>query len=125
MVAVLGMFTVLAIVAYNTADMWKGATPQTHNSDEVLGMRAASIVFIVLAAVWFIIMLFERKNVNISIKLLALTAEAIDDMPLILLTPVVECIAIVIFLVRVYICVCMIVYMSVYVYMCSIYMCVV
>ena len=97
------MFTVLAIVAYLTADMWKGAIPQTHNNDEILGMRAASIVFIVLAAVWFIIMLFERKNVNISIKLLALTAEAIDDMPLILLTPVVECIAIVIFLVREYI----------------------
>lgn len=99
MLAMLGCLAIFCGLAYRTANTWEQSNPQSHSNEEIVGMRVVSAVLLVLGILWALFMLFSCNAINLAIKLMSLTAECIEDMPLILLTPIIKTTAIVTFLV--------------------------
>lgn len=100
--AMLAMLVCLAVfcgLAYQTANTWEQSNPKSHSNDEIVGLRVVSAVLLALGLLWALFMLFSCSAINLAIKLMSLTAECIEEMPLILLTPIIKTAGIVAFLV--------------------------
>jgi hypothetical protein len=99
MIALSVFFVALCSVAYKTATIWETSNPQSHTDNEILSLRVASALFVALAIAWALVMLYSRKAIQLSIKIMSLTSECIEDMPGVLFTPIIQACAIVTFLV--------------------------
>jgi hypothetical protein len=93
------LFVIMTIVAYLTANSWADQNPQIHNNQEIRGIRCLSAICLGLAVIWLILSCAWRSAINLAVKTMALTAECIEDMPLIVITPVVQAIGVVCFVV--------------------------
>lgn len=98
------MFALLTWTAYATALQWEHANPQVHTNNDIYALRVASVVFITLATIWFLLMVCNAKNIQISIKIMALSSECIEDMPCIFLIPMLKVVGILLFMVSNIIC---------------------
>lgn len=95
---VLVMMSVLAYVANTTADEWEGQDPAEHTSREIDALRGFSSVMVGLSVIFACLMVFLRKQINLSIKVIALAAGVIEDMPLIVFTPLIQLSGFILFL---------------------------
>ena len=96
---VLTCFAIMCYLAYTTANQWSTENPRNHNDDEINALRVTSVVLMALSIVWAILMIYSRRSIQISLKMMSMTADAVEDMPAIFLTPLVQVIAIIFFLV--------------------------
>ena len=103
-------FAVMVILAYSTAQTWKKQNPAEHTSQEIRGIQFLSAICLGVAVLWFVLMCIWRSAINLAVKTISLTAECIQAMPTIILTPLVQTIGVVCFLVRCYAMFCMFVF---------------
>jgi hypothetical protein len=90
-------FIAMTALAYVTANKWKDADPQVHDSLEIRGIQCLSAICLGVAIVWFVLMCLWRSAINLAVKTISLTAECIESMPLIVITPVVQVIGVTLF----------------------------
>jgi hypothetical protein len=97
--AVLVTLVIMTSLAYTTANKWDNADPQTHSSTEIGGLKVISLLCLIMSVIWFVMICFTGKAIQLAIKMVSMTAECLEHMPMIMLTPVVQLIALVVFLV--------------------------
>lgn len=73
-----------------TAKEWQYQYPMEHTQKTVTEMWVAGGVAVALSVAWLVFMIVCGASINLGIRTLALTAECIDSMPLIVFTPVVQ-----------------------------------
>lgn len=96
---VLALLLIMCALAYTQAKEWKEEDPRVHGNREITGLRVVSAILLGLAVIWAILTCIWRKSVQLALKIMALTAECIEDMPLIVFTPVVQILAMACFVV--------------------------
>lgn len=97
---ILIVFAMAAVtaVANTTADEWQKEDPPTHSGSERRALRAFSGIMLIATFLFGSLMIFLRKQINLSIKVMALAASAVEDMPLIVFTPLVQLSGFILFL---------------------------
>jgi len=98
-VLVLLLFLQLIVMAYSTSINWQDQHPRNHSSTAINALRAFAIIMVIVSFLYVCCMIFLRKAISISIKTISLAARCIDDMPLIVLTPLIQVIGFVLFMV--------------------------
>jgi choline transporter-like protein 2/4/5 len=89
----------LVVIAQRTATAWDAETPAQHSSDEILSLKIFSYILVAASVLFFCMMVFLRKQINMSVQILALASTCINDMTFIVFTPFVNLCALVTFLV--------------------------
>ena len=94
------VFTIaLVIVAQTTVKKWRREDPAIHSSEEIYALDIFSWLLLAASILFFFMMVFLRKQINLSVNILSLTAHCINDMKFIVFTPIINITAIIIFLV--------------------------
>jgi hypothetical protein len=94
-----GTLVLLSIASYETVEDWKDDTSGQHDSTDILAMRIVSGISIALSIIWFLFICINVFNIQLAIKTLSLTAECIEQMPMIIFTPLVQTFAFLLFFV--------------------------
>lgn len=90
-------FIVMMYLAWVTAEDWDDDEYETHTTSEIVGLRVFATLMLILSVIWFLFICINCKNIQLAIRCLGLTAEAVESMPLIIFTPVMQVTALVIF----------------------------
>jgi choline transporter-like protein 2/4/5 len=69
---------------------WKDQDPPLHTDKEILHLEIATGVVGFIALLWFILMIVVGSSVQVAVKAMALTADCIEHMPMILFTPLLQ-----------------------------------
>ena len=89
----------LGYFMYRWSDDWKDDVPQTHSDREIWGAKGLGIAFLVLCGLWFCMLVFLRKRINLAIALVKEASRAVIAMPLMVLYPFLQAAGLVLFLV--------------------------
>lgn len=89
----------LGAFMYLFAEDWKDDVPQTHSSREIWAAKGLGIFFLVLCFLWFCMLIFLRKQINLAIGLVKEAARAVVAMPLMVLYPFLQAAGLLCFLV--------------------------
>lgn len=87
-----------AYYAEETSVAWSKENPQVHNPGETQALKLFGYILAGLAGLFFCLVIFLRKQINLSVKVLALTSSCINDMKTTIVAPLVNVIAILFFL---------------------------
>ena len=87
-----------AYYAEETSITWSNENPQVHSSEETLALKLFGYILAGIAGLFFCMVIFLRRQINLSVKVLTLTSTCINDMKAIVLTPLINVIAFGIFL---------------------------
>jgi hypothetical protein len=79
--------------------IWGREDPQIHSDNEILSLKIFGWVMVALAILFVCTMIFLRKQINLSIKVIALSSGAINDMIALVFVPVLMLIAFAAFMV--------------------------
>lgn len=72
------------------ANTWTNQHPRVHDETSIHALRAFSIVMCVLSFFYVCVMIFLRKTIDVGIRVVSLAARAIDDMPFIVFSPLIQ-----------------------------------
>eukprot|EP00903_Cladosiphon_okamuranus_P019573 g18001.t1 len=99
------VFAVWAVLAgaggmlLQTADAWAAEPePRVHDDGQINAAKISSYIMFALCAVWSLLMLWFRKRIKMAIAITKEAARAVNDMKLLILFPVVQSAALLIFL---------------------------
>ena len=84
---------------YNYAKLWKAESPRTHSSNEIKGAQGLAIALLVFCGLWFCLLVFLRKRIQLAIGLVKEAGRAVCSMPIIVFYPVLQAAGFVAFLV--------------------------
>lgn len=93
------LFIIIIVLAYTTANQWKEQSPRRHSLDEIKGLKVVSALFFGFATLWLVFICFVGSSIQLAIKTASLTADAIEHMPVIMFTPLVQVTGMIAFLV--------------------------
>ena len=96
---VAGLMIVLVILANNTTTTWLAEDPSMHTSSQIIALKAFSGIMMGIAGLYVCLMLFMRKNINIAVKCLSMASMAIEEMPFIVFSPIMQVASFVVFLI--------------------------
>lgn len=74
---------------YQTSRYWARESPQTHSTDAIYALRAFSIILMAFCGLYFCVMLFLRKSINIAIEVMVLSSQCLAEMPFLVITPII------------------------------------
>lgn len=98
-IMVLLLLVVLTVLAYETAIRWQNANPQLHSDTAINALKAFSLFLAIISFLYTCLMIAMRRNINIGIKVISLAANAINDMPMLVFSPIIQVIGFVFFFV--------------------------
>lgn len=81
-----------------TADEWLHQDPPEHSTRERQALRIFTGIMLALTVCFTCLMVFLRKQINLSIKIIAMAATCIEEMPLIVFTPLIQMAGFIMFL---------------------------
>lgn len=84
------IFVYLFYLSYITVVEWRNENPPVHSQQETQSLEAIMAVLMCVSVLWAVGMCCMRKAIQLAIKVISLTAECIDDMPLIVFTPLIQ-----------------------------------
>ena len=87
---VLLLLSVVCGLAYRTAKEWSHENPPVHTTREIRALRWFSAIVLALSILYACMMVYLRKAINLSIRIIALSAHAIEDIPLLVFTPAIQ-----------------------------------
>ena len=85
-------------ISNETADEWLNQDPPEHGDRERKALRIFSGIMLGLTVLFACLMVFLRKQINLSIKIIAMAATCIEEMPLIVFTPLIQMAGFIMFL---------------------------
>lgn len=97
--AVQGFFIIMTGLAWTTAKEWKNEDPSSHSNKEIIALKVASLLFLILGFLYFCLTIFICKRIELAIKIVGQAARAIEDMPLMVFTPIIQVIGLTMFMV--------------------------
>jgi len=80
------------------ADVWDAADPQTHSDNDIRNAKIVSYVVFAIGGLFFVLMIYLRKEIQLALNTVEETSKAINAMPALSLYPIFECLALLIFL---------------------------
>ncbi len=96
---ILASWILLGYGSYAQYDDWKSQDPRQRPDSQINAALGFAIACWVLAGLWFLLILFMRKRIQLAIGVIKQAMRAVIGMPIVLLWPVVQLAAIVLFLV--------------------------
>lgn len=78
---------------------WEAEIPQAHTKGQINALKAFNYCFMVLAAIYFLLMLWFRTAINMAIKCVSMASTALNEMPIMVFIPILQIAAFVLFLV--------------------------
>ena len=99
LVGTLVVMIAMTSLAEHTANAWNRQDPRVHSQEETLALQIFGWIVLGLAILFFCMILFLYKDINLSINILRLTSECILSMKAIIFVPVINLIAFAIFMV--------------------------
>ena len=100
--ALFGTIVAMGVFAYfaeETAITWSNESPQIHSSEETLALKLFGYILAGMAGLFFCMVVFLRRQINLSVRVLSLSATCINDMKAIVLAPLLNVCAFGLFLV--------------------------
>jgi hypothetical protein len=91
MIAVCGL-------ANQTAKNWGKEDPPEHTYRDRKSLEVLSIFMLIASIIFICLMISMRKSIDLAVETVALTARCIEDMPLIVLVPVMQILGFFLFL---------------------------
>lgn len=82
---------------YLLSNSWATADPQIHTDGDIQTARIISYVLFALGALFFCLMIYLRKEIQLALGTVEETCKALNKMPIISLFPVLECLGILVF----------------------------
>ena len=86
-------------LAEHTVQVWNRQDPRIHSHEETLALQIFGWILLGAAILYFCMIVFLYKDINLSIQILGLTSECILSMKAIIFVPIVNLIAFAVFLV--------------------------
>jgi len=83
---------------YLQADSWEIADPPTYSDEYIRNARILSYVLFALGAIFFLLVLWMRKEIQLALGIVKQTSKAINSMPLLSVFPVFQCLGLLVFL---------------------------
>ena len=96
---VLIMLSVVCGLAYNTATAWSRENPPVHTQREVRALRWFSAIVLALAILYACMMVYLRKAINLSVRIISLSAHALEHIPMLVFTPAIQVAGFILFLI--------------------------
>ena len=99
------IFGVLALavgmtgMAYSTLKEWKAEDPEQHTASQRAALEGFVWTLQILCFIWFLIMCWMYKAVQVAIKCVVMGSKAIDEMPALVFFPIVQIFAFCLFMV--------------------------
>jgi choline transporter-like protein 2/4/5 len=97
--AVFAMLLGMGGYAYNEQQLWRDADPRVHDDTEADALLYVGYFFMGCSGVWFLLICFLRKRIQLALAIVKEAAKAIQAMTLIIVFPVMQCAGFVIFMV--------------------------
>lgn len=98
-IGVAAVMIILVILANKTTKEWAGEDPQEHSDNQIVALKAFSGILMGISGLYLCLMLFMRKSINVAIKCLSMASMAIEEMPFIVFSPIIQVAAFVVFLI--------------------------
>ena len=92
-IAVFIVLVIFIVLLQKTSQKWRHQHPRIHSIVAINSLLGLAIVLSVFTLFYVCVMIAMRKVIHIATKTIALAAKAIDDMPIIILTPIIQVIA--------------------------------
>jgi len=91
----------VAIVSYGGElhAQWKAEVPQIHTPSQIGWLEGFNYGFMVLCFIWFLLMIYMCKSINMAIKCVCMGAKALDEMPLMVFVPIIQITGFILFLI--------------------------
>ena len=96
---VAAVMIILVILANNTTKAWGREDPQVHTNNQIVALKAFSGIMMGIAGLYLCLMIFMRNAINVAIKCLAMASMAMEEMPFIVFSPILQVAALVVFLI--------------------------
>jgi len=97
--SVLGLMVILIGLAWTTTKKWASEVPQEHTTDQINALKAFCIIMFVLSCIYVCLMLCMCSAINVAIKCVELASMAVREMPFIVLSPILQIAAFVVFMI--------------------------
>ena len=94
-----GLQAITVILAYNTTKIWAAENPRSHSDNQLLALQAFAAIMMLISGLYMCLMIFSCRSVNMAVKCLSLASASIEEMPFVLLSPLIQVCSFVIFLV--------------------------
>lgn len=90
---------VIVFFGKNTLDEWKAEDPQIHSDNQRTWLQVFNYTFMSLCVIWFLLMMWFCKAINMAIKCVSMGAKALEEMPMMIFIPLVQIAGLVLFMV--------------------------
>ncbi len=97
--AILFLVCAMAGVAQNTYEMWDAEDPLVHTDNQKVALQGFVYTLLCVIVIWFFIMLWMFNAINVAIKCVIMGATALDEMPMMVLFPIVQLVGFVLFMI--------------------------
>jgi choline transporter-like protein 2/4/5 len=94
---VLAVGVATALYGQNLANKWKNESPEVHTSAQRTWLDAFNYTVLGLSVIWFLLMLWFRKAINMAIKCVSMGAKALEEMPLLIFIPIIQMTGLILF----------------------------
>jgi hypothetical protein len=97
------IFGVLALafcmlgVAQDVVHRWKQEDPKEHTENQIVALQTFVSIITAFSGIWVLLMLWMCKTITIAVKCVSMGSKAVDEMPFIVFMPLIQVIALVLF----------------------------
>lgn len=96
---ILALVIAMAAVAQNTKEAWDAEDPQEHTASQKAALQGFVYTLLCVIIIWFFVMLWMFNAINTAIKCVVMGATALDEMPIMVLFPILQVAGFILFLV--------------------------
>lgn len=91
----------IAIVSYGRTvqQTWMDEDPREHTDTQITLLVTFNYFMMVLAVVYFFLMVFFRNAINMAIKCVSMASKAVDEMPLMVFMPILQIAGLILFMI--------------------------
>jgi choline transporter-like protein 2/4/5 len=86
----LGLVVGMTATAQGTLDAWNAEDPAEHTDNQINALQGFVWTCLIVTIIWFFLMIFMCKAINVAIKCVIMGATALDEMPMLVLFPIVQ-----------------------------------
>ena len=98
-IAILVIAVAMLSFAQTTLAMWKSEDPEVHTTNQKRALQIFVWCLFAIAVCWFLLMLWMCKAINIAIKCVIMGSKALDEMPMLVFTPVLQLTGFILFMI--------------------------
>jgi hypothetical protein len=101
--SVLILGAAISSYGHNLAQEWEAeghnGIPEVHTKQQKDWLMAFNYGFMLLCVIWFLIMIYMCKSINMAIKCVCMGAKALEEMPLMIFVPFLQIIGFILFMI--------------------------